>query len=185
MICLYPLSRSVPSNPGMDSRLKLKKVQSYSNKHILISEVFEPQLPLNADQLLVSICGMMLSRPLKPYWLNMDFPDQSLPSVMNEESEDGTHIPATPLLASWSCLCNVFLMVPREVCFMYKMSVILGKKRTAVDSENRVTDFLEACQVVLTLASSLTVLKQAPRLTNSEIRSAHQEQVFPTGADSQ
>lgn len=68
---------------------------------------------------------------------------------------------------------------------MYKTSVIFGEKKTGVDSESWVTDFLEACQVVFILASSLTVLNLVPKLTNSEIRSAHQQQVFLTGADSQ
>lgn len=68
-----------------------------------------------------------------------------------------------------SSVCDVFFIVPRGIFFpLYKVSVSFWKKRTGVDSESQVADFLEACHVGVYLGEFINNLNLTLKLGNSD-----------------
>lgn len=104
-----------------------KRTKSYWDKQELISQISEPRPSPNTDQLLVSICGTVLSRSLKPYWLNPDFL-WSIISVSRKWGVRGfrSHTCQTSLSILVLSVCDVFFIVPRgNVLFFFSLSLSL------------------------------------------------------------
>ena len=124
----------------------------------------------NTDQLLVSFCDTMLAG------LRSHIGSTQKISVINYISHEWgirgwqSHIHHGSLSILLLSVRNVFFIVPRGNFFlMYKMSVGFWKKRTGVDNESQVADFLDACQVVFTLVSSLTIWIPPSSLLTQEL----------------